>query len=109
MTCSYYGTNEGTLNGWPVTHMIMDEFFNSLVDKHEAKLLKKHTAILVDLKKTYVSEFKSIKKNLNIANFDIEQLKTLKDEMKALKEELEQMKKKNPSIIFEKESVNVEA
>lgn len=109
MDCSYYGTNEGVREGLPVTHIIMDEFFNRLVEKNEAKLLKKHANILAELRKTFSSDFKNMKKNINIATFDIEKLKELKDMVKALKEEFETIKKAISSNEIKKESVDVKA
>ena len=74
MEPSYYGSNEGKLEGEPLTHFLLGEFFQKLIDKNEVKLLKVHERILKDLREGNEADFVNIKRDIKTVNSTMRQL-----------------------------------
>ena len=109
MDCSYYGTNEGELKGEPLTHMLIDDFFQALIDRNDEKYQEIFKETIKSLKESNSVEFKKTKQDIKIFSSDIRQLNIrienmnrdlsdIKNDIYELKAELSEIKKpKNKS------------
>jgi len=111
MDCSYYGTNEGELKGEPLTHMLIDDFFQALIDRNDAKYQEIFRETIKSLKESNSVEFKKIKQDIKIFSSDVRQLNIrienmnrdlsdIKNDIYELKEELSELKKPKKKTDF---------